>query len=125
MRMWMVDPQMMCDKHLRGEHIECHMFHGSIRKRISMKGYLQNDLFEPMALANRHLQLASEMEKRGDNHKSPLFISDRMFSYLSQEERSHRIDIKNSRSILLSRCEECAKRRKHHEEERQGLVFGK
>lgn len=30
MRMWMVDPKIMCRKHLLGEHLELHMLAGCI-----------------------------------------------------------------------------------------------
>ena len=36
MRMWNVDPKLMCNKHLLGEHVEMHMFFGTIQKGISM-----------------------------------------------------------------------------------------
>ena len=32
MRMWMIDPTMLCTKHLLGEHVELHMFVGTINK---------------------------------------------------------------------------------------------
>ena len=44
MRMWMVDPKIMCRKHLLGEHVEHHMFVGTINKRISIVGYLRDNL---------------------------------------------------------------------------------
>ena len=30
MRMWMVNPGFMCNKHLLGEHVECHMLVGHL-----------------------------------------------------------------------------------------------
>ena len=44
MRMWLVPPQLMCDQHLLGEHLEMHMFIGTIRKIYQLmvilrKGY--------------------------------------------------------------------------------------
>ena len=32
MRMWMVDPQIMCRQHLLGEHTEMHMFVGTLKR---------------------------------------------------------------------------------------------
>lgn len=72
MRMWMVDPAVLCDRHLLGEHVETHMFVGSIQKGISMAGYLANRLLNAKDLASRHTALAQEMERRGMRHKSPL-----------------------------------------------------
>jgi hypothetical protein len=31
--MWMVDPRLVCSKHLLGEHVELHMFVGCLLKR--------------------------------------------------------------------------------------------
>lgn len=38
MRMWMVDPATMCDRHLLGEHAEIHMAIGTIAKGRSVAG---------------------------------------------------------------------------------------
>lgn len=46
MRMWMIDPKKMCNKHLFGEHVELHMFVGIINKNKSLAGYLKNKLIE-------------------------------------------------------------------------------
>ena len=46
MRMWNVNPKTLCRKHLLGEHLEIHMFVGSINKKISMKGYLEKGFLE-------------------------------------------------------------------------------
>lgn len=72
MRMWNVDPKLMCNKHLLGEHVEMHMFVGTIQKGISMQGYLDGGLVETQHIRQRHDELVAEMERRGMNHKSPL-----------------------------------------------------
>ena len=36
MRMWMIDPKLLCRKHLLGEHLEIHMFVGTINKGINV-----------------------------------------------------------------------------------------
>jgi hypothetical protein len=70
--MWMVNPKIMCNQHLIGEHLELHMFIGSIKKNISMQGYLKNNLLEPNSLYARHNELVKEIIYRGMNHKSDL-----------------------------------------------------
>lgn len=75
MRMWMVDPKMMCNKHLLGEHVETHMLEGSIRMGKSVEGFIKNGLVNLDHLKHRHDCLAAEMENRGMNHKSPLIPS--------------------------------------------------
>ncbi len=73
MRMWMVDPKYMCDRHLLGEHVECHMFAGCLDRGKTLSGYINKNLFDPSSLVKRHDQLAKEMLSRGFRHLSPLF----------------------------------------------------
>lgn len=72
MRMWNVDPSKMCDQHLLGEHLECHMFVGSINKGTSIQGFIDNGLLDLGTLRQRHDILVAEMLRRGMNHSSPL-----------------------------------------------------
>lgn len=74
MRMWMIDPRLMCRKHLNGEHYEIHMLAGHLRAGHSIKGYLEKGLLEPQNMKQRHDELAAEMVRRGGNHKSPLVV---------------------------------------------------
>ena len=71
MRMWKVNPKLLCRKHLAGEHVETHMFLGALLKGKSIKGYVDNGLVEVHNIINRHNELAEEMIRRGYNHKSP------------------------------------------------------
>lgn len=106
MRMWMVNPKIMCRKHLLGEHVELHMFVGSINKDISMNGYLKDNLLEPSSLHSRHNELVKEMKERGYNHNSilPLHKS------FSEKDYLIKIDIEESLTELIRRCPECASR---------------
>jgi len=72
MRMWNVNPKTMCRKHLLGEHLECHMFVGSILLGKSIEGYIVRGQVEVHNIKNRHDELVAEMERRGYNHESPL-----------------------------------------------------
>ena len=76
MRQWMVDPSIMCQKHLCGEHLEHHMLLGTLRKGIKVDGYLKNNLFEPRSLFERHKAISEEMIRRGYKHQSPLIEED-------------------------------------------------
>lgn len=107
MRMWMTEPKIMCRQHLLGEHNECHMFLGSLKKKINMTGYFRNDLFEPLSLKSRHDILAEEINKRGYNHSSELIVEESDFSYLTIQEINHKIDKENSLKLLLMRCNKC------------------
>lgn len=105
MRQWMVDPEIMCQKHLCGEHVEIHMFVGSMKRKISMQGYLDANLMEPRALATRHDTLAAEMVKRGYSHKTPLWESD--VPLLPKSQMNVKIDEPRARADLLGRCPLC------------------
>lgn len=72
MRMWMVDPKILCNNHLFGEHRELHAFVGTLNKGIRVKGYLEKGLLEVHSLKKRHEHLVLEILARGYTHKSPL-----------------------------------------------------
>ena len=108
MRQWMCDPRIMCRQHLLGEHVEHHMFVGTINKGIDVTGYLTDNLLQPSSLISRHEELVAEMERRGYKHKSPLpFIE---FARLSPARRDVEIDRPASLTELLRRCPECRAR---------------
>lgn len=109
MRMWMVEPRHMCRKHLMGEHVEMHMFLGSMLKGVSMKGYCANNLMQPLDLKIRHDALVVEMERRGYNHKSPMDgIEFRLaFQKLPFSQQSAKIDPVPAAADLFSRCSVC------------------
>lgn len=107
MRMWMIDPKLMCDQHLLGEHVELHMLVGSIKRKKSISGFLDKKLLEPMAIKSRHAALVQEMEKRGMNHKSPLKEFD--IGYLSIRAAT-KVDINKSILDLEKRCQDCRKK---------------
>lgn len=72
MRMWMVNPSLMCRQHLLGEHVELHMLLSCIKRGKSIDGYLDGGLVEPQHMISRHALLVAEMERRGYKHSSPL-----------------------------------------------------
>lgn len=108
MRMWMVDPKMMCRKHLLGEHVEHHMFVGTINKGISVDGYLRDNLLEPLSLVSRHKELVAEMEARGYNHRSELPVV--LLAGLTPAQCGVQIDREASLKELIRRCPECRAR---------------
>lgn len=72
MRMWMIDPELMCDKHLLGEHVETHMICGCLEKGKNIDGFLKKGLVNPFQVHDRHNHLVEEMVKRCFMHLSPL-----------------------------------------------------
>ena len=95
----MVDPRTMCRSHLLGEHVECHMFAGTIKRGKKIQGYLDKGLLETHNIKRRHDELAQEMKRRGYKHLSPIeFVP---------EKKAGRIDSKRSAAELYGRCREC------------------
>ena len=72
MRMWLVDPRLMCSQHLLGEHVELHMLVGSLNRGKNIAGFLEQGLVELRSIRRRHAELVSEMKRRGYVHQSPL-----------------------------------------------------
>ena len=105
MRMWMVDPKCMCDKHLLGEHVELHMFIGTIKKGVSLQGYVDNGLIETKKIYVRHNELVAEMERRGMKHKSPL--PNVNFEKLPKAHFDATVSVEESLAELQRRCPAC------------------
>lgn len=99
MRMWNLNPRKMCNQHLLGEHVETHMFVGTLNKNKSVKGYLDKGLLEIHNLKKRHDQLAEEMTKRGMNHQSPL----PKYKIITLGK----INKMKNKKDLIKRCKEC------------------
>ena len=108
MRMWMVNPGFMCNKHLLGEHVECHMLVGHLQRRRRITNYIRFNLLQPHSLRERHDQLALEMEDRSMVHASPLPEFD--LSYLPEEHRTYTVNVEDSLIELSRRCSECKRR---------------
>ena len=105
MRMWMVNPEMMCRQHLLGEHLELHMIVGCLQKAKSLQGYLRKGLVELNAIEKRHNEIAAEMTSRGYSHKSPLPA----FGY--DIKNTGFVNKRQSLKELLRRCKECRRRK--------------
>ena len=107
MKLRNVDPKILCRNHLLGEHYECHLFIGHLRKKRRIDGYIKNNLVEIKKIVQRHGELANEMIRRGMNHKSPLSLCDVPdLSYLCEEYLNYKIDYDLCLEDTL-RCEEC------------------
>ncbi len=108
MRMWGIDPSLLCQKHLIGEHGEIHKHRHNFVKKHSIKNRISPVVqIEPENMQKRHDELAIEMIKRGYNHNSPYSQPD--LSHLINSERYAKIDINISISDLNDRCPECRK----------------
>lgn len=100
MRMWLVDPSKMCRKHLMGEHVEMHMFVGTINAGKNISGYVSRGLVDTSLIKQRHQELAQEMQRRGYNHQSTL-------SDFQMTPHVGKVDAQNSEKELAKRCKDC------------------
>lgn len=102
--MWMVDPRIMCRKHLLGEHVELHMLVGHLRRGRRIDGFIRNNCVQPRSINDRHKALAAEMERRGYHHESPLQ------SPVWEAYAAVTVDTDASLADLFGRCKECSDR---------------
>ena len=108
MRMWMINPKLLCRKHLLGEHGEIHKHrHNFVKQHSISKRVSPVVQIEPVSMEKRHDELAEEMVRRGFNHNSPYKQPD--LSYLSETERNVKVDLNNSINDLTNRCLICTK----------------
>jgi hypothetical protein len=106
--MWKVDPAKMCRQHLLGEHVEMHMFVGTLSKGKNLSGYINGGLVDISYIVTRHMELAAEMFRRGYKHKSPLFLPKILPLSLSFEDYDRSlIDIEANEAELRRRCKNC------------------
>jgi Pyrimidine dimer DNA glycosylase len=102
-RMWMVDPEIMCQQHLLGEHFELHIIATNIKRGRSIAGFIKINAIEPQSVRRRHDELVSEMERRGMKHNSPLDFTTDLYP-------DFKIDRAVSLKLLVGRCPRCAER---------------
>ena len=109
--MWMIDPKLLCSKHLIGEHGEIHKHLPSFRK-----GYKIDGRFDPVVqiqlnrLKERHDELAVEMFARKYRHISPLLdIPNLKEKYPQHYDKM--VDLNISKTDLYQRCFACEGRK--------------
>ncbi len=109
MRMWMVDPEILCRQHLLGEHSEIHKFRHCFEREYNMATRIERGQIDPERMAERHDALAAEMLRRGYNHQSPYkqppldYLADGLAEYDG-------VDVEAARADLIERCVRCAER---------------
>lgn len=110
MRMWMVDPCILCDKHLKGEFVEHFMFVGTFKRKLRIQGYVQKNLVEPLSLLDRFDLLKNEMIRRNFNATKELDFELCLLDYLKKEWLFNQVNIVNALDDLIRRCEVCTAR---------------
>lgn len=108
MRMWMINTNILCRKHLLGEHNEIHKHRHIFIKKHSIDGRIANCQIEPKSMELRHNELVEEMKRRGYNHNSPYEQPD--ITYLTLNQQLFEVNKIKALKDLLDRCPECSKR---------------
>lgn len=106
MRMWMINPELLCRKHLLGEHNELHKFKPSFEKQHNMNKRIILNQIEPSSMKIRHDELAQEMIRRGYKHQSEYTMPD--ISYIGKL-LNEKVNTDLSYEDLKNRCEDCRK----------------
>lgn len=104
MRMWFINPKLLCKSHLLGEHGEIHKHRHNFEKQHNMTGRIGQ--IDASKMEERHDELVTEMLRRGYNHKSPFTQPDT--SYLKIDD--WKIDLEFNIKDLKERCQECKRR---------------
>jgi len=108
----MVEPKLLCRKHLLGEHVEHHMFLGTLKKNISVGGYLRDGLLDILSLKTRHDALVAEMISRGYRHHSATeTTNEQLIAYAEQWKHIPScINVETNLAELCRRCPDCKSR---------------
>lgn len=121
MRMWMINPKILCKKHLLGEHGELHKHRWTFEKKHKKDKYIENNCIEPKSMKERHDELANELKRRRYNHNSPFKMPD--INYLPKKYRDYSVDRQAALEDLLARCSECKKRYEKERRKRYVSIF--
>ena len=104
-RMWLVDPELMCKQHRLGEHKEIHDLVGFIRN-----GHIEKVQFHASRgqVFPQHISMRHEQLEAHDGLDSPISVPD-VAEDLQMTEVTGRL-LKHNRQELARRCDECAKK---------------
>ena len=104
--MWGIDPQLLCDQHLLGEHTEMHQAVGTLQNHphgeAIVRGHASKQQLDTSKIQERHSELAIEIQRRGMTHDSPMHYED--------THDLGRIDPEINRMDLKNRCDDCRQR---------------
>lgn len=108
-RMWGVNPRILCQNHILGEHREMHQVKGTVEKHDHgesiLEGLADTNAIDTTLIKERHDELVEEMRRRGwDGHSTPMEEINNQYDGIGQ------IDIDENLTLLLERCDDCKER---------------
>jgi len=110
MRMWMIPPEQLCDKHLLGEHGEIHKFRPLFVKGVCIDGRIKPVVqIEPASMKARHDALTLEMERRFNKKYNSEYEQPDLSCY-ADEQVNAKADVEFNRFDLARRCPDCFSR---------------
>lgn len=110
MRMWMVEPIILCNDHLLQEHTDCHDFVWKLNNGEDITAYLATNVLEVGSLQERHDFLANEMVSRRYIHMTPWPRYTVSAREIIKKFGDKKIDAYASLKELLGQCGECRMR---------------
>ena len=110
MRMCMIDPEIMCDKHLLGENGEIHKFRHGFEKGHSIAGRVRPVVqIVPSEMQSRHDELTAAMERRFGKKYESAYAQPDLSKYADADIRVS-VDLGHNMRDLAARCEQCRAR---------------
>jgi len=108
MRMWLIDPRLLCMKHLKLEHKDLHSIVKNLNSGINLDLYIVRGDIDPSNVFTRHEIVEQELQLRGVYTNSPLH----KFECKALETWYGKVNINLGRSLsdLSSACPSCHKR---------------
>ena len=104
-RMWLVDPELMCQQHRHGEHFELHKLVSFIRNEHIEKVQFHATRGQVFP---KHIELRHEQLEAHDGLDSPISVP-YVVEDLQMTEVTGRL-LKYNRKELVRRCDDCAKK---------------
>jgi hypothetical protein len=103
-RLWLLQPKLLCNLHLWCEHIEAHVFAMLLEGKNSLQYFIDRGVVEVHNIRPRHDALAVELLRRGMKHdrKWPL-------PKFTEFEAGH-VDRALALRTLTAACTDCARR---------------
>lgn len=107
MRMWMINPELMCMKHVLGEHYEIHKHLPHLYKGVNIHGRFNPIIqIQLNSLQSRHDKLVKYLK----NHNSLLEVDEQKIKDNYPKYYDLFVDIEYNIKDLSSRCKECCEK---------------